>query len=33
MWLPVKRAASHRQALAGQTLNTSTTLTRKHDGW
>src|SRR5258706_1088704 len=33
MLLPVKLAAYHRQALAGQTLNTSTTLTRKHDGW
>ncbi len=31
--LPVKLAAYHRQVLAGKTLNTSTTLTRKQDGW
>ena len=31
--LPVKLAEYHRQALAGKTLNTSTTLTRKSDGW
>jgi hypothetical protein len=32
VWLPVKLAASQRQALAGTTLNTSTTLARKPDG-
>lgn len=31
--LPVTLAAYHRQALAGKTLNTSTILTRKPDGW
>jgi Putative transposase DNA-binding domain/Probable transposase len=31
--LPVKLAAYHRQALAGKTLNTSTVLARKADGW
>jgi len=31
--LPVKLSAYHRQALTGKTLNTSTTLTRKPDGW
>jgi Putative transposase DNA-binding domain len=31
--LPVKLAPYHRQALAGKIVNTSTTLTRKHDGW
>jgi len=31
--LPVKLAAYHRQALAGKTLNTSTILARKQDGW
>lgn len=31
--LPVTLSAYHRQALAGRTLNTSTTLTRKQDGW
>ncbi len=31
--LPVKLATYHRQALAGKTLNTSTVLTRKSDGW
>jgi|SRR5690349_13091448 len=31
--LPVRLANYHRQALAGQTLNASTTLTRKPDGW
>ncbi len=31
--LPVKLAAYHRQALAGKTLNTSTVLARKVDGW
>ena len=31
--LPVKLADYHRQALAGKTLNTSTILTRKADGW
>ena len=33
LFLPVKLAAYHRQALAGQTLNTSTVLARKVDGW
>jgi len=31
--LPVKLADYHRQALAGKTLNTSTVLARKADGW
>ena len=31
--VPVKLAAYHRQALAGKTINTSTTLIRKHNGW
>jgi hypothetical protein len=31
--LPVKLAPYHRQALAGKTLNTSVTLTRKPTGW
>src|SRR5260370_37140376 len=31
--LPVQLAPYHRQALAGKMVNTSTTLTRKHDGW
>jgi Putative transposase DNA-binding domain/Probable transposase len=31
--LPVRLAAYHRQALAGKTLNTSTVLARKADGW
>ncbi len=31
--LPVKLANYHRQALAGQTINTSTVLARKPDGW
>jgi hypothetical protein len=31
--LPVQLANYHRQALAGKTLNTSTVLTRKADGW
>jgi hypothetical protein len=31
--LPVKLAAYHRQTLAGKTLNTSTVLARKCDGW
>ena len=31
--LPVKLAAYHRRALAGKTLNSSTTLTRKQNGW
>jgi hypothetical protein len=31
--LPVKLAAYHRQALAGKVLHTSTTLSRKPDGW
>ena len=33
VFLPVTLAAYHRQALAGKTLNSSTTLTRKPDGW
>jgi len=33
VWLPVHLAAYQRQVLAGKTLNTSTTLTRKQDGW
>jgi hypothetical protein len=33
VFLPVHLADSHRQALAGKTLNTSTTLARKADGW
>ncbi|HMA32913.1 MAG TPA: RNA-guided endonuclease TnpB family protein [Chloroflexia bacterium] len=33
VWLPVKLAAYHRAALAGQAPNTSTTLTRQPDGW
>lgn len=33
VFLPVHLAAYHRQVLAGQTLNTSTTLTRQPDGW
>jgi Putative transposase DNA-binding domain len=31
--LPVQLAAYHRAALAGKLLNTSTTLTRKYNGW
>jgi Putative transposase DNA-binding domain len=31
--LPVKLADYHRHALSGKTLNTSTVLTRKADGW
>ena len=31
--LPVQLADYHRQALAGKSLNTSTTLTRKQSGW
>src|SRR5258707_14487158 len=31
--LPVKLAAYHRRALAGKTLNGSTTLTCKQNGW
>jgi transposase len=31
--LPVQLAGHHRQALAGKTLNTSTTLAHKPDGW
>jgi transposase len=31
--LPVTLTASHQQALAGKTLNTSTVLARKVDGW
>ncbi len=31
--LPVRLAASHRQALAGKTRNTSTVLARKAHGW
>lgn len=33
MLLPVRLAAYHQQILAGKTLNTSTILTRKHNGW
>jgi transposase len=33
VWLPVRLAAYHQRALAGKTLNSSTTLTRKPDGW
>jgi transposase len=33
IFLPVKLAAYHRQALAGKLLNTSTVLVRKADGW
>jgi hypothetical protein len=33
LFLPVPLADYHRQALAGKTLNTSTVLTRKVDGW
>jgi hypothetical protein len=33
LFLPVKLADYHRNALAGKILNTSTTLTRKADGW
>jgi len=33
VFLPVKRAAHHRQVLAGKTLNGSTTLTRKPTSW
>src|SRR5262249_13723045 len=33
VWLPVHLGAYHRQVLAGKTLNTSATLTRKQDGW
>lgn len=33
VFLPVKLAAYHRQALAGKTLNSSTVLARKADGW
>jgi Putative transposase DNA-binding domain len=31
--LPVRLAAYHQRALAGETVNSSTTLTRKPDGW
>jgi transposase len=31
--LPVKLAGYHQEALAGRTLNSSTILTRKHNGW
>ena len=33
VFLPVTLAAYHRQVLTGKTLNASTTLTRKPDGW
>jgi hypothetical protein len=33
VFLPVKLAGYHRQALAGKTPNTSTVLARKADGW
>jgi putative transposase-like DNA-binding protein len=33
MFLPVQLAANHRQALAGKPLNSSTTLTRRNNGW
>ena len=33
VWLPVRLAAYHQQALAGKTINGSMTLTRKPDGW
>jgi hypothetical protein len=33
VFLPVQRATSHRQALAGKTLDSRTTLARKPDGW
>jgi hypothetical protein len=33
LFLPVKLATYHRQVLAGKTLNSSTTLARKPDGW
>jgi hypothetical protein len=33
VWLPVKLADYHRQALAGKTPSTSTVLARKADGW
>ncbi len=33
VFLPVKLAAHHRQALAGKTFNTSMVLARKADGW
>jgi hypothetical protein len=33
LFLPVSLADYHRQALAGKTINTSTTLIRKADGW
>jgi len=33
VWLPMHLATYHRQALAGKTLNTSTVLARKPDGW
>jgi transposase len=33
VFLPVKLADYHRQALAGKTLGSSTTLARKPDGW
>jgi transposase len=33
VFLPVKLAGYHRQALAGKTLGTSTVLARKGDGW
>jgi hypothetical protein len=33
VFLPVKLASYHRQALAGKTLNSSTTLARKPDRW
>ena len=31
--LPIKLTEYHRQALSGKTLDTSTTLVRKHNGW
>jgi hypothetical protein len=33
VFLPVKLAAYHRQALVGKTVNTSVTLARKRNGW
>jgi hypothetical protein len=33
VFLPVQLASYHRQALAGKTLDSSTTLARKPDGW
>jgi hypothetical protein len=33
LWLPVRLAAGHRQALAGKTLRTRTSVTRTPDGW